>query len=256
ARQLERLTALGQLLGGIAHELKNPLFILSGSLQIAREKLRKKEYDGLPVSCEKMQETVKRLTAIAEQFLHLASPVSAHQARCAVPALLQETLDLMRDELTKNRINVKVFYAPDLSETWLDSGQLHEVFMSLIMNAIQAMAEAHGQGILTVSAKRSAVGDQSSAPVEQWIEVRIQDDGPGIPPELRTKIFEPFFTTKPPGKGTGLGLWVVRSNLMILRGTVRVESEEGHGATFIVRLPVVTEPSLPADPQAPGAGRG
>ena len=279
-RQLERLTALGQLLGGIAHELKNPLFIMAGSLQIAREKLQKKEYDGLPASCEKMHETVKRLTAIAERFLHLAAPVSAHQARCAVPALLQETLDLMRDELTKNRINVQVFYAPDLPETWSDSGQLSEVFLSLIMNAVQAMAEAHGKGTLTVrvqlvtdagtrghgdaeqarhgDAEKGQRGDTeitASVAEGDWIEVRIQDDGPGISPKHRAKLFEPFFTTKPPDKGTGLGLWIVRSNLMMLHGTVRVESEEGQGATFIVRLPVVPAPSLPADPPLAGTSQ-
>nr|MBI3611987.1 PAS domain S-box protein [Nitrospirota bacterium] len=256
ARQLERLTALGQLLGGIAHELKNPLFILTGHLQIAREKLRQRQYDDLPASCEKMQETAKRLTAIAERFLHLAAPVAVRQERCSVPAMLQEILDLVKGELTQHRISVNAVYAPDLPETWLVPGQVQEVLLNLVLNSIQAMAEAHGKGTLTVSAKLSASSDQPSVPEQereqQWIEVRIQDDGPGVPPSLRTKIFEPFFTTKPPDKGTGLGLWIVRSNLMMLHGTVRVEAETGQGATFIVQLPVVTESPRPADPPPSG----
>ena len=306
SRTLERLAALGQLLGGIAHELKNPLFILTGYLQIMKEKLAQRAYEDLPADWQKMQDIAERLTAIAERFLHLAAPIAVQQERCSVPALLQETLDLVRGELTKNRISMSASYAPDLPETWLAPEQVREVFLNLILNAVQAMTEAHGQGTLTVSAQlvtdtgtrglgdmgkeerhgdtgtrrrgdtEVAVSDSVAAsprlPVsasggvghgdtetrrqgdgEQWIEVRIQDDGPGIPFEFRAKIFEPFYTTKPPDKGTGLGLWVVRSNLMMLRGTVWVESETGRGATFIVRLPVATELPRPTDP--PPSGR-
>ncbi len=259
ARRLERLASHGQLLGGIAHELKNPLFILSGYLQIVKEKLAQRAYEDLPADWQKIQDIARRLTAIAERFLHLAAPVAAQQERCSVPAMLQETLDMVRSQLAQSRISVNASYAPDLPETWLVPGQVQEVFLNLVLNAVQAMAESHGKGTLTVSAQLSAVSGQPAAsgdrPEERWIEVRIQDDGPGVPPSLRTKIFEPFFTTKPPDKGTGLGLWIVRSNLMMLHGTVRVESEAGQGATFVVQLPVVTESPLPADPPLAGTSQ-
>jgi PAS domain S-box-containing protein len=252
ARRLERLASHGQLLGGIAHELKNPLFILSGYLQIVKEKLAQRAYEDLPADWQKIQDIARRLTAIAERFLHLAAPVAAQQERCSVPAMLQETLDMVRSQLAQSRISVNASYAPNLPETWLVPGQVQEVFLNLVLNAVQAMAESHGKGTLTVKAELSAVSDRPSAPAERMIEVRIQDDGPGIPPEIQSKIFEPFFTTKPAGKGTGLGLWIVRSNLMMLRGTVRVKTEAGRGTTFIIRLPVTAEPSV--DPQAPENG--
>jgi signal transduction histidine kinase len=100
-----------------------------------------------------------------------------------------------------------------------------------MLNAMQAMTQAHGQGTLTVATAHS----------NDWIEVRIQDDGPGIPPEHQDKLFEPFFSTKPAGQGTGLGLWTVRVILVELKGKVTFETEVGRGTTFIVRLPLTKE---------------
>jgi signal transduction histidine kinase len=110
------------------------------------------------------------------------------------------------------------------------------------------MAAAHGGGTLTVRAQLSAVSPQPSAQEQggPWIEVRIQDDGPGIAPEHRAKLFEPFFSTKPPEEGTGLGLWMVRTFVVTHQGTVDYETEVGRGTTFIVRLPVLS----PAQPGA------
>jgi signal transduction histidine kinase len=108
------------------------------------------------------------------------------------------------------------------------------------------MAAAHGRGTLTVSAQLSAAGIAPSASgegqKEDWIEVRIQDDGPGINPADTVRLFEPFFSTKPPEEGTGLGLWMVRTSLMAMKGTVTCETEVGQGSTFIIRLPV-TKPT-------------
>jgi signal transduction histidine kinase len=91
---------------------------------------------------------------------------------------------------------------------------------------------------ITEQAAEGKTGDRTN-----WIEVRIEDDGPGIPPEIRSKLLEPFVTTKPSGEGSGLGLWIVRSTLMALGGSVQVESESGRGAAFIVRLPLAAAPA-------------
>jgi signal transduction histidine kinase len=120
---------------------------------------------------------------------------------------------------------------------------------------MQAMSAAHGRGRLTVTA--TLVADAGSAASgeegrgggvtrgqgegKDWIEVRIQDDGPGIAPEHRDLLFEPFFTTKPPGEGTGLGLWTVQMIVQSLNGMVGYETEVGKGTTFIVRLPVAVD---------------
>lgn len=100
-------------------------------------------------------------------------------------------------------------------------------------------AEVLGQPPPIVAERRAlAVSAKLVRDTETWIEVRIQDDGPGIAPEHRERIFEPFFSTKPPEHGTGLGLWTLRSTVIGMGGTVAVDSEPGKGATFIVRLPV------------------
>lgn len=238
ARRLEQMAAMGQLLGGIAHELKNPLFILTGRLQLLGEKLAHREYDTLGADLQKIKDAACRMTGITERFLSFLKPYQPHGERCSVPAVLEQTLEFLANELMTHHIRVVRTIAPTLPETWSDPRQLHEVFLNLMLNAMQAMVEAHGQGTLTVAA----------ALVDGWIEARIQDDGPGILPAHRAKLFDPFFSTKPSEQGTGLGLWTVRTILMQLKGTVACETEVGQGTTFIVRLPV-QEP----DGQAPAA---
>ena len=246
AGRIERLAALGQLLGGIAHEIKNPLFVLAGRVQLLKEKLAAQDYDALPSDLEKIEEAAKRIAHVSERFLTLTRPVQPLRAQCDIRAILDATLDFLSNELMKNQIRLVTELSPDLPAIQSDPRQLQGAFLNLILNAIQAMAE-QGRGTLTVSAQLSAVGDPPSAQEQdrerQWIEVRIQDDGPGILPEHRPKLFEPFFSTKPAGEGPGLGLWTVRTIVMALGGTVTCESEVGRGATFILRLPTV-----PSDP--------
>ncbi|TAJ08043.1 MAG: hypothetical protein EPO61_11415, partial [Nitrospirae bacterium] len=169
---------------------------------------------------------------------------------CSVAAILKGVLDFLSNELMKARITVVTEYAADLPPCRSDPTQLHQAFLNLIMNALQAMAQAHGQGTLRVKARLITDTEtrghgegvtRGRGDGERWIEVRIQDDGPGIPPEHRAKLFEPFFTTKPVGEGTGLGLWTVHMIVTTLGGTVTCESEMGQGATFIVRLPATEE---------------
>lgn len=231
AARIERMAALGQLLSGIAHELKNPLFVLSGRLQLIREKLAAGQKEDLPQDLEKVEEAAKRMTHVTERFLTMAKPVPPRQSACTVPALLQQTLEFVANELMKNKIEVSTDVRPNLPAVMADPRLLQEAFLNLMLNAMHAMVSAHQRGKLTVSARRQ--GD--------WIEVRIQDDGPGILPEHRGKLFEPFFSTKPAGEGTGLGLWTVRSVVEGLKGQVGYETEIGQGTTFIVRLPVSEE---------------
>ncbi len=227
-RQLSRLAALGQLIGGIAHELKNPLFILTGRIQMAREKLSHQEYAAVGSDLETIDEVGRRIKTIADRFMTIAKPVSPQQEQCSIPTVLHGVLEYLAHELMKSNITVATDFAPNLPEISSDPQQLHEVFLNLMRNALQAMAKAHGKGMLTVTARPAGV----------WVEVRVQDDGPGIAPEHRARLFEPFFTTKLEEQGTGLGLWIVRSNLMMLKGEVSCESEVGKGTTFIVRLPI------------------
>jgi len=232
SRRLERMATMGQLLGGISHELKNPLFILSGRLQLMKEKLGHQEYGNLGSDLQKIDEAAVRMTAIAQRFLHLVKPVKPQWQKCSVYEVLNETLEFMSNEFMKKCIRVVTVLAPSLPVIWSEPRQLHEVFLNLMMNAVQAMVSAHGQGTLTVV----------TALEEGWITVRIQDDGPGIAPEHYARLFEPFFTTKQEDQGTGLGLWTVKTMLATLRGEVGCETRVGQGTSFMIRLPIVSTP--------------
>ncbi|RJQ42453.1 MAG: PAS domain-containing sensor histidine kinase [Gaiellales bacterium] len=237
AKRMERLSALGQLLGGIAHQLKNPLFIITGYLQLLKAKLAQQEYQTLAEDLQHIEHAAQRMTHITTQFMSLAKPSPPRQEPCSVPALLQQTLAFLSNEFMKSQICVVTAIAPDLPTIWADPQQLVDAFLNLMLNAEQAMVAAHGHGTLAVTARLQ----------ERNLEIRIQDDGPGIPPEYRSQLFEPFFSTKPAGQGTGLGLWTVRTVVMALQGTIHCETEVGQGTTFVIRLPVKEEgqPSAP-----------
>lgn len=239
AKRMERLSALGQLLGGIAHQLKNPLFIITGYLQLLKAKVAQQEYQALTEDLQHIEHAAQRMTHITTQFMSLAKPSPPRQEPCSVPALLEQTLAFLSNEFMKSQIRVITVIAPDLPTIWGDPQQLLDVFLNLMLNAEQAMVPAHGRGTLTVR-----VGLR-----EGEMEIRIQDDGPGILPEYRSQLFEPFFSTKPAGQGTGLGLWTVRTVVMALQGTIHCETEVGQGATFVIRLPVKEE----GQPLAPHA---
>ena len=117
----------------------------------------------------------------------------------------------------------------------VDPGQMQQVFLNLIVNAEQAMKKAHGKGTLTITTKK----------IDNNIRISFQDDGPGITAENMGHLFEPFFTTKAPGEGTGLGLSLSRSIVLEHDGKMSVESEFGHGATFIIELPIIE--ALPSE---------
>ncbi len=260
AGRLERLVMLGQLLGGVAHEIKNPLFILTGYIQLLKEKLQASAGADLLADFQKIEDAARRMVKITERFLQLARGTPPHEAWVSVDAVLRATLEFLANELMRNQIRAVTEIPAALPPVWADPGRLQEVFLNLLLNAIQAMAAAHGKGTLTVSAKLAASSERpaaseetlsaasysGSAPEPSWIEVRIQDDGPGIPPEHQARLFEPFFSTKAPEEGSGLGLWIVRSNLVAMGGTVWCESTVGQGATFIVRLPVARESRQPS----------
>lgn len=255
AQRMDRLATLGQLLSGIAHELKNPLFIVAGRLQLLKEKLQGRRVPEIESDVALIAEAAERMTKIVERFLLLAKPVTPTQTLVSMEQVVQQTLDFLANELMKYQITVVRDFAPGLPQIRTDPHQIQGVLLNLILNAIQAMREAHGRGTLTVTTALMPSGLASDSGEFDgsglWVEVRVRDDGPGILPEHRAKIFEPFFTTKAPGKGTGLGLWIVRSTVITLHGSVHCDSEAGQGATFTVRLPVGSPEPAAADPSQP-----
>ncbi len=218
----ERLAALGQLSGTIAHELGNPLNAMSGRVQLlARDPACPPE---VRVELGAIEGEVKRMTAIIRRFLDSARALTPAPEPVDVPALVDEAVSLSLSADVRARLRVERHVAGDLGEAVTDPGLVRHVLTNFISNAVDAMPAG---GTLTVRAERR--GEQ--------IAVSVADTGEGIAPEERRRIFEPFYSTKAPGRGTGLGLAICREIASALKGRIDVESEPGRGSTFTLVVP-------------------
>ncbi len=231
ARRSERLAALGQMSAGLAHEIRNPLGVIKGSAEMLQQKL----HEANPLASELagyISSETNRLSALITRFLDFARPLHPELILQDVQPLIDHALhsvSLSRKE-SEEKVRVERDYEPDLPLVPLDEGLCEQAFVNLIQNAYDAMGNSSGE--LRVSAAR-ATGERAG------VEVRIEDTGPGVPPELREQIFNPFVTTKK--TGVGLGLSIVSRIIDGHHGTIRIEnaSEQNgsHGARFVIFFP-------------------
>lgn len=256
--QSEKLAAIGELVAGVAHELNNPLTTIIGfGHMLQRNHLE----DQIKADLNKIVTQAQRAADIVRGLLDFARQRPPEQKPVQINDVLNSTLDLLAYELRTHNIETQTALASGLPLTMADPYQLQQVFVNLINNARQAMSAARGGGRLTLTTELAPSTflqrRPGTAPV---IRVIVQDDGPGIAPELLPRIFDPFFTTKPVGEGTGLGMAVCHGIINEHGGNIWVESVPGQGATFFVELPVVRPQILgpavrPEGPEAPASQR-
>src|SRR6267143_613729 len=231
--QSEKMSAIGQLVSGVAHELNNPLAGISAFAQLL---LAEKRFPpDQRTAAETIYSEARRASRIVQNLLTFARQHKAEKVPTAINQVLDDTLELRGYELRVRGIDVRREYDESIPDTMADAHQLQQVFLNLITNAEQAMEQREGHHHqLTVSTRRS--GDA--------IRIEVEDTGGGIPANLIERIFNPFFTTKPTGSGTGLGL---STSLGIVReheGKIWAENSSqpgGGGARFVVEVPI-TEP--------------
>ncbi len=226
--QSEKLAALGKLSAGIAHEIRNPLtsikiLIYSLADEMATEASREKD---LAV----IEAAIGQVNNIIKQFLDFARPRPPSPEPLDVRAVLEDTLALLVYEMDAQQVSVEKNYGPDLPPVPMDREQMKQVFLNLLLNAMQAM---EGGGAVKIRTGWKANGGDGK---RHFAEIAIGDTGPGMPPEIRDKIFEPFFSTKE--EGIGLGLPIAQRIVEEHGGEIRVESSPGEGATFTVILPL------------------
>ena len=221
--QSEKLSAIGELSAGLAHEVKNPMVGIVGFAQLGKESAdldEAKEYFGL------IDNDAQRANSILQRLLEFARPPDVERERLEVRSVVDGAVKLVAHQLQLQGVRIETRYAEGLPVIIGNGNQLRQVLVNLMMNAGQAMEE---------SEKKMLYVEASGA---DWtLLVSVKDTGPGMAPEVRKRLFEPFFTTKPRGKGTGLGLSISRSIIEEHKGELRVESEIGAGATFVIRLP-------------------
>ncbi len=221
----DRLASVGQLAAGIAHELNNPLTSVIGFADLLLQR-------DLPADIKADLETVnreaRRAVNIVKGLLAFAREQTTEKTLVDTNAIIQGVLQIRSYEQRVNNIEVDARFAPALPLVMGNGAQLQQVFINIIVNAEQAMLEAHGRGRLTIVTEQ--VGDM--------VRASFVDDGPGISPENMRHLFTPFFTTRDVGKGTGLGLSISHGIVTEHGGRIWAESEPGKGTTFVVELPL------------------
>jgi PAS domain S-box-containing protein len=241
--QTEKLTALGSLLAGVSHELNNPISILTTQAMLMEEMAEGTELAG---RAAKIKRAAERCARIVQTFLAMARQKKPERRPVDVNEVLRAALDITEYTLRTAGIRVVQQLDRGVSQISADPDQLHQVLINLLVNAQHALEEQPGERIVTVRTRRG-VGT---------VSFEVEDNGPGIPPDVRPRIFEPFFTTKAQGVGTGLGLSFSMGLIEAHGGTLELVEGTGSGACFKVTLPVGQAVRAPAEEAQEGPGGG
>ena len=221
----ERLAAMGAMIGGVAHELNNPLTSILGVSELLQDT---ETNETSRKQLGMLQQQARRAAEIVQNLTYFSRPPAPGKSRINLVEVVERTLNLHAYSLRKNNITVDFLKETGIPYALGDPHQLMQVFLNLIVNAEQAIREAQDRGTLRI---RLGKGDKT-------VWVSFHDDGPGIPKENLPSIFDPFYTTKRPGRGTGLGLSICKSVMKEHNGTVEAANAADGGAVFTVTLPV------------------
>jgi len=226
--QSEKLASLGTLLSGVAHELNNPLSNVSSSAQILAEDLDDLDENFKKDLVAQILEQSDRARDIVRTLLEFSRISEFAWQELALKTLVEKTITLIRGQAPSN-VEINLDIPADLKIT-VDKQRMQQVFLNLIKNAIDVIGE---NGKIWISCREITRRGKG----RREVEILIEDNGPGIPAEIRDKIFDPFFTTKDVGHGSGLGLFIVHDIIEMHGGSIRVETRTGQGTTFIIWLP-------------------
>jgi two-component system NtrC family sensor kinase len=217
----EKMSAVGQLAGGVAHEINNPLGgILAFAQLMSREERSAEDMENLRL----IQDAANRAKRIVESLLRFSRrPREEEKGPVPLPQVVDDALFLLSSQLKEGR--TEVIRRCDPAVAMGNANQLQQIVVNLLVNALQAM---NGEGTVTISTGEAGPGR---------VQLVVSDTGPGVRPEIAKRIFEPFFTTKPEGQGTGLGLSICYQIAEEHGGSIRVESAVERGANFVLELP-------------------
>ena len=233
--RMDRLVSLGKLASGIAHELRNPLAGIKTTAQALGEEMSgddsRREY------LHRITKEIDRLNDLLKTFFSFAKPQNLNLVHCHIKDIINEIIPFLIKEIADKGIRFIETYHPQLSKIKVDKTQMHQVFLNLFLNAIQAMPNG---GELKIEAG-PIMSNSLEGFKQNFIKVVISDTGKGIPPHIVHRIFDPFFTTK--SKGIGLGLSITYQIIKKHGGTIKVESRWEKGTSFVINLPETLENS-------------
>jgi signal transduction histidine kinase/ActR/RegA family two-component response regulator len=232
AQLASRLSVVGEMASGIAHEINNPLTGVIGYTQLL---MRKDIPEDAKEHLVRIRDSSERVASIIKRLLAFARQHKLERTYVNINDIVEDTIELRAYALETNNITVISKLDPDLPYTMADAGQIQQVFINIVINAEKEMKLAHGKGNLFIETEM----------VDDIIRISFKDDGPGIAEHNLERIFDPFFTTRKVGEGTGLGLSICHGIIAEHAGKIYVESKLGQGANFIIELPIVPKEEQP-----------
>ncbi len=221
-RKTERIAELGTVASGMAHEIGTPMNVILGRAEYLMDRVTE---EPIKKGLQTIITQVERITRVMNQLLSFARRKTPERGALDLKQVVEDSLEMFHERLTRSQIQLELLLADPCPMVLADADQMSQVMINLVMNAVHAMPNG---GTLHVAL----------APELQMVRLTVADTGHGIPREVIKKIFDPFFTTKEFGKGTGLGLTVVKGIIEEHQGSIAVESQEGAGTTFTILLPM------------------
>ncbi|MEM9332947.1 MAG: ATP-binding protein [Pseudomonadota bacterium] len=225
--QNEKMSALGELLAGVAHELNNPLSVVVGHSLMMREEISDPD---LAARVEKIGASAERCAKIVKTFLAMARQQPSKIEQVDIASIVETAADVAGYGSKSGEINIASDVSHDLPFIDADADQITQVLINLIINAEQAIKASGTGDLIKVSAH---VADNKEA-----VQIIVKDNGPGIPENIRPRVFEPFFTTKEVGEGTGIGLAFCHRIILSHGGQIKLDESSGAGSTFKISLPL------------------
>jgi two-component system NtrC family sensor kinase len=225
--QAEKLAALGIVAAGIAHEVKNPLAIIVQGVEYLRTSADSDVH--ITDILERIKKSAFRADSIIKGLLSFTRQMPIQTEQVEIPSVIEETLSFIDHQLKLKHIKLVKQFSPGLPKVTVDSNQIKQVFLNLLLNSIDAIND---RGTITISAEKV-----SSAPGESHLQITLADTGCGIPKDIIEKVFDPFYTTKDSSGNAGLGLSIAKGIIDKHRGTVKIESESEGGTCVIIALP-------------------
>jgi PAS domain S-box-containing protein len=221
-RKTERIAELGTLASGMAHEIGTPMNVILGRAEYLMDRVKD---EPVKRGLQTIVVQVERITRVMNQLLAFARRKAPDRGPLALKAIIENSVEMFQERLARSRVLVEVTAEEACPNVLADTDQMSQVMINLIMNAVHAMPDG---GTLRIGLAQE----------KDMVKLTVADTGHGIPQEALKKIFEPFFTTKEFGKGTGLGLTVVKGIIEEHQGLIAVESAPGGGTTFTILLPM------------------
>ncbi|MCD6385651.1 GAF domain-containing protein [Candidatus Sumerlaeota bacterium] len=223
----ERLAAIGQAIASLSHYIKNVISGFEGSVSLVDNALAQKNMEIIDEIWPVFKRSFNRLSRLVRKMLTYSHTTTPQYSIASVNQICRDIYEANKQTAEQANVTLSLALDENIPLILLDTDKIHDAILNLVSNAIEATSEVGS----TVEIRTALLPD------EKIVEINVSDDGPGIPADVQRRVFEPFFSTKG-SKGSGLGLAIVKKNIEEHNGTIRLQSEEGKGTTFIIRLPL------------------